>query len=105
MPAPPQPTRLPKICITDEDPLLSTHASTVIGSFRLKFKFAESGTSTSPVPGKLNAWLTMPDANEVPFCSVPLLPSCISMAIPSPDHQLNRSFEGWTQPGVGVGVG
>src|SRR5437870_5328366 len=53
------------------------------------FKLAASGTSTkSSTPSKLNAWPTLPAANVAPFCSVPLLPSVESLALPSALNQL-----------------
>src|SRR5438046_9283316 len=63
------------------------HASMVI--WFVGFKFGEFCTSTkSFTPSKLNACPTLPAANVAPFCSVPLLPSSISFALPSPGHQL-----------------
>src|SRR6266478_5134945 len=62
-------------------------------------------STESLIPSKLNACPTSPGAKVVPPCSVPGLPSQISLALPSPGHQLTMSGGGGTHDGVGVGVG
>src|SRR5947199_271141 len=78
--------------------------STVIGEFGSKSKLGASGTFTNAAtPSKLNACPTMPLANVAPFWSVPLLPSCISLALPSPGHQLTSPAGGGVQATINVG--
>src|SRR5437764_5255593 len=62
-------------------------------------------STESLIPSKLNACPTSPGAKVVPPCSVPRLPSQISLALPSPGHQLTMPGGGGTHDGVGVGVG
>src|SRR5439155_22579491 len=49
-----------------------------------------------------NACPTSPAAKVAPFCSVPLLPPMISIALPSPGHQLTRPDGGGVQTGGGA---
>src|SRR6266568_9347295 len=72
----------------------------------VKSSEGDEGTFTkSSIPSKLNACPTSPGAKVVPPCSVPGLPSQISLALPSPGHQLTMPGGGGTHDGVGVGVG
>ena len=72
----------------------------------VKSSEGDEGTFTkSSIPSKLNACPTSPGAKVVPRCSVPGLPSQISLALPSPGHQLTMPGGGGTHDGVGVGVG
>src|SRR5262249_31312589 len=59
----------------------------------------------SSMPSRLKACPTNPAANVAPFSNVPLLPSLMSFALPSPGHQLTMFGGGEVQVGVGVGVG
>src|SRR5437870_2229788 len=78
--------------------------STVIGEVGLKSRLGASGTFTNAAtPSKLNACPTMPLANVAPFWSVPLLPSCMSLALPSPGHQLTSPAGGGVQATIIVG--
>src|SRR5437016_723911 len=78
--------------------------STVIGEVGLKSRLGASGTFTNAAtPSKLNACPTMPLANVAPFWSVPLLPSAISLALPSPGHQLTSPAGGGVQTTIIVG--
>src|ERR1051325_8486869 len=52
-------------------------------------------------PSKLNAWPTTPGANEVFPTKAPLFEPTVSVAFPSPFHQLTRLGGGVTQPGGG----
>src|SRR5439155_11124742 len=78
--------------------------STVIGEVGLKSRLGASGTFTNAAtPSKLNACPTMPLANVAPFWSVPLLPSCMSLALLSPGHQLTSPAGGGVQTPIIVG--
>src|SRR4051812_42019434 len=66
---------------------IEIHASRVT---RVTFRFGASGTTTTPAFAKLNACPTLPGAKLAPFCAVPLLPPRMSLALPSPVHQLTR---------------
>src|SRR6266853_3383820 len=59
-------------------------------------------TTALLVPSKLKAWPTLPVINVVPLNSVPLLLSTVSLALPSPGHQLTKPEGAATQlvPGV-----
>src|SRR5882762_7803682 len=46
------------------------------------------------MPFRRNACPTLPAANVAPPCSVPLLPSMMSLATPSPGHQLTKPAAG-----------
>src|SRR5437867_12934159 len=60
-------------------------------------RLAESGTTAEPVtPSKLNACPTMPAANVAPPSTVPSLPSCTTLFLPSPGHQLTTPGGGRT---------
>src|SRR3954470_6071510 len=45
---------------------------------------------TKEVPLDEKAWPTFPVLKPAPFCRPPLLPSALSLALPSPRHQLTR---------------
>src|SRR6266571_7686217 len=67
----------------------------------VKSSEGDEGTFTkSSIPSKLNACPTSPGAKVVPRCSVPGLPSQISLALPSPGHQLTMFEGGGTHVGL-----
>src|SRR6266568_163738 len=67
----------------------------------VKSSEGDEGTFTkSSIPSKLNACPTSPGAKVVPRCSVPGLPSQISLALPSPGHQLTMFEGGGTHCGL-----
>src|SRR5207248_2663757 len=66
----------------------------------------ESGTVTycEEEALKPNACPTSPAGKVTPFCAVPLFAPTMSLALPSPGHQLTMFGGGGTHDGVGVGV-
>src|SRR3990172_7828771 len=57
------------------------------------FRLGAVGILTyAPAPFRLKACPTLPLPNEAPFSRVPSLPSAMSLALPSPAHQLIISF-------------
>src|SRR6266571_1686231 len=82
----------------------STHASIV--KLPGISRFGACGTKMkSSTPSRLKACPTLPGANVAPFCSVPLLPSCMSFALPSPGHQLIMFGGGGSHVGDATGLG
>src|SRR5206468_1102996 len=53
--------------------------------------------SIQPTGVNVNAWSTMPGANEALPISVPLRPPAMSSVLPSPGHQLTRASGGGVQ--------
>src|SRR5207245_1456477 len=86
---PVHPSRSPIRCCVLVALVWNAQKSTDRGVVGPKSKLAACGTSTkSSLPSRLNACPTSPTAKPAPFCSVPLLPSSMSLAFPSPGHQL-----------------
>src|ERR1700730_12706862 len=64
---------------------IEIHASSVTA---VRSRFVAAGTETNAPRLKLKPLPTSPDAKAAPFCSVPLLPPRMSLALPLPCHQL-----------------
>src|SRR5437660_1145886 len=83
--------------MSPDSPLNRTNASTVKSPAETQRLGLFPKSTTSSIPSSRNACPTRPGANVAPPSNVPLLPSAMSIAFPSPGHHEMRPDGGGTQ--------